>query len=265
MMEMEHDEKIICECDGFTVRGWRGADVAQLAEAANDESVGRFLRDSFPYPYEEQDARRFIAVAARRRPLWDFAIEVDGRVAGGIGFVPQDDVGQRHAVEGVGLHHGVEGHVLKHQPVPFLQGLVEGVIPDDVPRQAGGAAQPVGIGLFPGLAAALEGRAVGHLQHIGHMAGGGGVQNGDIHAVFHAPGIFAGFSPLLLKSRAAGIAAHYGSFAISALCRCEFFHPFRNIFSCADLPHSQTGHRRTPGRVWDSHGFSRNGGERDFG
>ena len=47
MMEMEHDEKIICESDGFTVRGWRGADVAQLAEAANDESVGRFLRDLF--------------------------------------------------------------------------------------------------------------------------------------------------------------------------------------------------------------------------
>lgn len=109
MMEMEHDEKIICECDGFTVRGWRGADVAQLAEAANDESVGRFLRDSFPYPYEEQDARRFIAVAAMRRPLWDFAIEVDGRVAGGIGFVPQDDV-ERFSVEmGCWLAPGYRG------------------------------------------------------------------------------------------------------------------------------------------------------------
>ena len=61
--------------------------------------------------------------------------------------------------------------------------MVKGVVPDDVPRQAGGTAQAVGVGFFAGLAAARQGRAVGHLQHIGHVAGGRGVQNGHIHAV----------------------------------------------------------------------------------
>ena len=97
-MSRMNDENIICSCAGFTVRRWRGADVPQLAAAANDETVGTYLRDSFPYPYGEDDARRFIAVAAMRRPLWDFAIEMDGRIAGGIGFVPQSDV-ERFGVE----------------------------------------------------------------------------------------------------------------------------------------------------------------------
>ena len=95
----------------------------------------------------------------------------------------QDDGRQGHAVEGVGLDHGVQRHVLQDDLAALCQGVVEGVVPDDVPGQAGGSCQAVGVGLLPRLAGILHRRTVRHLQHVGHVAGGGGVQNGNIHAV----------------------------------------------------------------------------------
>ena len=41
--------------------------------------------------------------------------------------------------------------------VAFRQRRVKGVISDDVAGQTGGTAQPVGVGLFSGLAAAQQG------------------------------------------------------------------------------------------------------------
>ena len=95
----------------------------------------------------------------------------------------QAQVGQGHSVEGVGLDHGVQGHVLQHNAAAFFQRLIEGVIADHIPGQAGRPGQPVGVGLFAGLPAAPHRGPVGHFQHVGHMAGGGSIQNGNVHAV----------------------------------------------------------------------------------
>ena len=51
------------------------------------------------------------------------------------------------------------------------------------PCQTRRSAETIGIGLFPRQAAAAR-RAVWHLQHIRHMAGGGRIQNGNLSAVF---------------------------------------------------------------------------------
>lgn len=72
-------------------------------------------------------------------------------------FVAGDDGGQWHAVEGVVLDHGVDGHVTKDDAVADGEGLVEGVGADGVAGEAGRTGEGVGMGLLPRLAAAEDG------------------------------------------------------------------------------------------------------------
>lgn len=74
------------------VRSWRPDDAPALARAANFAEVARWLRDRFPHPYGEDDARFFLSTVV---PAWIgvvHAIEIDGEVAGGIGIEPGADV-----------------------------------------------------------------------------------------------------------------------------------------------------------------------------
>lgn len=82
-MERAHD---------ITIREWRPDDAATLARLADDRGVWLGLRDLFPHPYQLADAHRFIAFAAAMSPVTYFAIEVDGALAGGIGYTPRTDV-----------------------------------------------------------------------------------------------------------------------------------------------------------------------------
>lgn len=83
---------------GLTVRDWEIADAAVLAENANDRRIWRNLRDRFPHPYALADAEAFIAMACAMEPRTFFAIDLDGRVVGGIGYTLHDDV-ERIAAE----------------------------------------------------------------------------------------------------------------------------------------------------------------------
>jgi ribosomal-protein-alanine N-acetyltransferase len=88
------------------LRHWRFDDVPALARQANDRRIWLGLRDAFPHPYSEDDGRRFIAMATTMAPPSHFAIEVADTVAGGIGYVPKEDV-ERIGAE-VGYWLGVE-------------------------------------------------------------------------------------------------------------------------------------------------------------
>ena len=68
------------------------ADAAPLAVLANNEKIARNLRDRFPHPYTEEDARRFIGAKLHEKPHTVFAIEVDGGPVGVIGVEVRDDV-----------------------------------------------------------------------------------------------------------------------------------------------------------------------------
>ena len=74
------------------IREWRHADAAALARLADDREVWLGLRDLFPHPYGIGDALGFIALAGRIDPRTFFAIEVDGDLAGGIGYIRRTDV-----------------------------------------------------------------------------------------------------------------------------------------------------------------------------
>ena len=76
----------------IVVREWEEADAEPVARQANDRRVWLGLRDAFPHPYGIEDGKRFIAQARAMTPRTYFAIEVEGRVAGGIGYTLHSDV-----------------------------------------------------------------------------------------------------------------------------------------------------------------------------
>ena len=90
-------------------------------------------------------------------------------------------LGQANAVEGRGLDHRVDRHVLEHQAPSHLQRLRERVVADHVPGETGLAAETVGVGERAGLARVDDPRPVRRLDHVGHVAGGGGVEDGERH------------------------------------------------------------------------------------
>ncbi|MBM4394498.1 MAG: GNAT family N-acetyltransferase [Deltaproteobacteria bacterium] len=75
-----------------TLRPFVAADAPAVARRANNENVARGLRDGFPHPYTEADARAFIAKVAAETRGAVLCIEVDGEVAGGVGVHPDQDV-----------------------------------------------------------------------------------------------------------------------------------------------------------------------------
>jgi RimJ/RimL family protein N-acetyltransferase len=74
------------------LRPWQPEDIPALAAEANNIRVSGNLRDSFPYPYTEEDAEAFIRYACAKPSPQEFAIVIDGKAVGGIGLVPLTDI-----------------------------------------------------------------------------------------------------------------------------------------------------------------------------
>lgn len=94
---------VLIELPGCTVRNWRPSDARAIVKHANDREVWLQLRDRFPHPYTQQHADWFLARACGHEPRSDFAIEVDGEAAGGIGLVIGTDVSSATAEVGYWL------------------------------------------------------------------------------------------------------------------------------------------------------------------
>jgi len=86
-----------------TLRRWRLEDAEALTEQANNRKVSMYLRDIFPFPYQLEDAHEFLERAAPIEPATNLCIEVQGRVAGGIGLMLGEDVHRRGAQFGYWL------------------------------------------------------------------------------------------------------------------------------------------------------------------
>ena len=101
------------------LRKWQLTDKVSLAEQANNIRVWNYLRDYFPYPYEESDAEAFIQmVLDKPDPATDFSIEWEGKAVGGIGIIPRADVERISAEMGYWLgenywNRGIMTHVVK--------------------------------------------------------------------------------------------------------------------------------------------------------
>jgi RimJ/RimL family protein N-acetyltransferase len=88
------------------------SDAAPLVRHANNLHVARNLRDRFPHPYTARDAAGFLAAVVKDEPQTNFAIEVAGEAAGGLGYVAGTDVERFSAEVGYWLgetwwNHGI--------------------------------------------------------------------------------------------------------------------------------------------------------------
>ena len=91
------------------IRDWRVEDASSLARHANNRRIWLMVRDRFPSPYTIEDAEHWVHHCVRALPATDFAIEVDGEAAGGIGVVLCDDVERISAELGFWLGEMVWG------------------------------------------------------------------------------------------------------------------------------------------------------------
>jgi [ribosomal protein S5]-alanine N-acetyltransferase len=86
-----------------TVRSWEWRDRESIVRYANNRKVSRNLRDRFPHPYTDRDARDWLDAVVDAEPETNFAIAVNGEAVGGIGYTLQYDVDRRSAEIGYWL------------------------------------------------------------------------------------------------------------------------------------------------------------------
>lgn len=81
------------------IRKWELADAKPLSEAICNKKVQDNLRDGLPYPYTERDGEEFIAamLSADGDDIFSFAITAEGRVAGSISAVRQQNIHRQTA------------------------------------------------------------------------------------------------------------------------------------------------------------------------
>ena len=70
------------------LRPYRRGDADAICSVADDFMVARWMTRAFPHPYTRSDAERWIETATNALHDRHFAIEVEGALAGGIGFDP---------------------------------------------------------------------------------------------------------------------------------------------------------------------------------
>jgi RimJ/RimL family protein N-acetyltransferase len=71
-------------------------DIPSLVMYANNIKIAENLRNSFPHPYTEKNARDFISQWIAHDPIRIFAIEYENKPIGSIGLHPKDDVYERN-------------------------------------------------------------------------------------------------------------------------------------------------------------------------
>jgi RimJ/RimL family protein N-acetyltransferase len=74
------------------LRPWQFADVHELSRLADNIKIWNQVRDYFPRPYTVKQAQEWVSMHQGKKPVTNFAIEVDGKLAGGIGLLPKEDI-----------------------------------------------------------------------------------------------------------------------------------------------------------------------------
>lgn len=75
-----------------SIRPWNWLDSRVLTKLINNRNIWNNVRDLLPHPYTLKDADHFLKHNVGAVPNTNFAILYHGEVAGGIGYVPKDDV-----------------------------------------------------------------------------------------------------------------------------------------------------------------------------
>ena len=74
---------------------------------------------------------------------------------------------------------------MEDELISDFEGLVEGIVTNDVSAQAGRSAEAIGVFFLARLAGSLDIWAVRHFEDVGHVGGGGNIKDGDFDSVFY--------------------------------------------------------------------------------
>jgi len=102
------------------LRSWEEGDATSLTVYANNRNIWRNLRDAFPHPYTLEDAKNFLQMVLSQDPETYFAIEVEGKACGSIGFTLHADVERVSAEIGYWLGEPFWNHGIMSEAVMFM-------------------------------------------------------------------------------------------------------------------------------------------------
>ena len=88
----------------ITLRDYQPADKTKLVLLANNQNVSRYLVDTFPYPYTQQDADWWIATGSKANNAVTKVIQDRGEFVGSVGIMPQ--TGWRNHIAEIGYWLG---------------------------------------------------------------------------------------------------------------------------------------------------------------
>jgi ribosomal-protein-alanine N-acetyltransferase len=87
----------------YLIRSFKLSDVKSMAKYANNYKIFKNLRDYFPYPYSEKEAKDWLNYILSQIPETNFAIATKEELIGAIGFNIQKDVNRYSAEIGYWL------------------------------------------------------------------------------------------------------------------------------------------------------------------
>ncbi|PLX05945.1 MAG: N-acetyltransferase [Marinilabiliales bacterium] len=79
------------------LREWKVEDAKEMSELANSRKISDFMSDSFPAPFSYNDAVNIINNASNDLKKSYFAIIVDDKIVGSIGYTIQSDIHKLNA------------------------------------------------------------------------------------------------------------------------------------------------------------------------
>ncbi|WP_438422552.1 GNAT family N-acetyltransferase [Aquimarina macrocephali] len=85
------------------IRELEESDKSQMAKLAKNSNISNNLRDYFPNPYDEKDAKSFIEMTIQQDPAVSFGIEFRGELCGVISLMLQNDIYRKSAEIGYWL------------------------------------------------------------------------------------------------------------------------------------------------------------------
>ncbi len=102
------------------LRPWREGDEESLAQQASNRRIWNNVRDFFPYPYTIRDASSWVRSNKSYTQPNNFAIEVNGKAIGNIGFTVKDDIYRYNAEIGYWIGEDYWGRGITSEILPVM-------------------------------------------------------------------------------------------------------------------------------------------------
>jgi RimJ/RimL family protein N-acetyltransferase len=101
-------------------RKWKPGDEDSLTKNANNYKIWKNVRNRMPYPYTLSDAINWIGQNQYLDPVTHFAIVVDGKAVGAVGFEMKEDIYSKNAEVGYWLGEEYWGNGISTKALEWI-------------------------------------------------------------------------------------------------------------------------------------------------